>query len=481
MKNLLLTALASAPLISSTSALHLAPRSASPRVVELATTRKTVHPVEHDRTRLNRRAGTVTVSLENEQTLYFAECTLGTPAQSLRLHIDTGSSDLWVNSANSSFCSTNTCTGGTYDGSSSSSYKYVNSYFNISYVDGTGAAGDYASDTLTIGSISLTNFQFGIGFTSSSQEGVLGIGYTSNEVQVNRAGSMAYPNLPQAMVQGNLINTNAYSLWLNDLDANTGSILFGGVNKDKYHGELATVPIIKEYDAYYEFIIALTGVKITDGSTSTSFDSSASLPTAALLDSGSSLIYLPDDVTEAIYNNVNAVYDGQAGVAYVDCSLASNASTLDFDFSGQTIQVPYNELVLDVESSDGSPLTFQNGQAACVFGIAPAQGSEPVLGDTFLRSAYVVYDLTNNEISLAQTNFNSTQDDIVEITKNSAVPGATAVASAVTTVAAQTGGARIGTPTSTVTAVPNAAEEHLVSFGTMGVALGVVGIVFVML
>lgn len=485
MKNLLCTALASAPLISLISGLSLAPRSASPRVVELATTRKAVHPVEHDSRRLRRRDGTVTVTLDNEETLYFADCTLGTPAQSLRLHIDTGSSDLWVNSANSTFCESaqGNCAGGTYDPSSSSTYKFVNSDFNISYVDGTGALGDYVSDTLIVGSISITDFQFGVGFQSSSQEGVLGIGYVSNEVQVNRAGGESYPNLPQAMVQGNLITTNAYSLWLNDLDANTGSILFGGVNKDKYHGDLATVPIIKEYNAYYEFIIALTGVAINDGSSSTSFDSSSSLPTAALLDSGSSLVYLPNDITEAIYNNVNAVYDSQSGVAYVECSLANNASTLDFDFSGQTIQVPFNELVLDVGSSGGQPLTFQNGQDACVFGIAPAQGSEPVLGDTFLRSAYVVYDLTNNEISLAQTNFNSTTDDIVEITKSSGVPGATDVASPVTTVAAETGGARIGSPTSasTVTGVPNAASTDFVNFGTISAALGLVGAVFAML
>ena len=485
MKTIILSALAGASLIFPISALNLAPRSASPRVVQLATTRKSVHPLEHDRRRLSRRDGTVSVTLDNEETLYFADCTLGTPAQSLRLHIDTGSSDLWVNSPNSTFCESarNACAGGTYDSSSSSSYKYVNSDFNISYVDGTGAVGDYVSDTLTIGSISLTDFQFGVGFESSSQEGVLGIGYVTNEVQVNRAGGASYPNLPQALTQGGLISANAYSLWLNDLDASTGNILFGGVNKDKYNGDLATVPIIKEFNAYYEFIIALTGVTISDGSSSTSFDSSTSLPTAALLDSGSSLVYLPNDITEDIYNSVGATYDSQSGVAYVDCTLANNASTLDFDFSGQTIQVPYNELVLDVGSSDGNQLTFSNGVPACVFGIAPAQGSEPVLGDTFLRSAYVVYDLENNEISLAQTNFNSTTDDIVEITQSSGVPGATDVASPVTTVAAETGGARIGSPTSTSspTDVSSAASAELVNLGVMGAALGVVFVCFAML
>lgn len=85
--------------------------------------------------------------------------------------IDTGSSDLWTNTPNSTLCkkSESGCsTSGTYDATSSESYSYVNSDFNITYADGTGAAGDYVTDTLTIGGATIENFQFGIGFTSGS-------------------------------------------------------------------------------------------------------------------------------------------------------------------------------------------------------------------------------------------------------------------------------------------------------------------------
>jgi len=68
-----------------------------------------------------------------------------------------------------------------------------------------------------------------------------------------------------------------------------------------------------------------------------------------------------------------------------------------------------------------------------------------VLGDTFLRSAYVVYDLSNNEISLAQTNFNATKSNVMEIQSGSAgVPNATGVPNAVSSLAVGTGGARNG-------------------------------------
>lgn len=106
-----------------------------------------------------------------KETQYICNITLGTPGQHFRLAIDTGSSDLWCNAANSTLCSSQGApcmTSGTYDFASSSTSKIVSSDFNISYADGSGASGDYVTDTLSIGGVSLNNFQFGVGYTSSS-------------------------------------------------------------------------------------------------------------------------------------------------------------------------------------------------------------------------------------------------------------------------------------------------------------------------
>ena len=66
-----------------------------------------------------------------------------------------------------------------------------------------------------------------------------------------------------------------------------------------------------------------------------------------------------------------------------------------------------------------------------------------MLGDTFLRSAYVVYHLGNNQISLAPTVFNATDSDIREIGNGTdGVPNATLVPGAVSTGAGRGGGAR---------------------------------------
>ncbi|KAJ8068818.1 hypothetical protein OCU04_002511 [Sclerotinia nivalis] len=415
-----------------TNAIQLQKRTDGPaRVVALDMVRKQVdNPLARDKLRKLRRSKTVTATLDNEETLYFVNGTLGTPAQNLRLHIDTGSSDLWVNTATSTLCSErrSSCkAAGTYSANSSSTYAYVASDFNISYVDGSGASGDYVTDTFTIGSTTLDKLQFGIGYTSSSPEGILGIGYEINEVQVGRARKSAYKNLPAQMVADGLINSNAFSLWLNDLDASTGSILFGGVDTARYHGQLETLPIQKESGYYAEFLITLTEVMLGD------LVIAKDQALAVLLDSGSSLTYLPDAMAEAIFEQVDAQYDYSEGAAYVPCSLASNSSALNFTFTSPTIQVTMDELVIPVTSSNGQQLRFTDGTAACLFGIAPAGESTAVLGDTFIRSAYIVYDLANNEISLAQTNFNATATSVVEITTGtSAVPDAALVSNAAT-------------------------------------------------
>jgi hypothetical protein len=317
----------------------------------------------------------------------------------------------------------------------------VNNDFNITYADGSGASGEYASETVTIGSATLKELQFGIGYNSGSSEGVLGIGYPANEVQVGVSGGSPYANLPKAMVNKGLIKSNAYSLWLNDLDANTGSILFGGVNTKKYHGTLETLPIQKAGGVYSEFVIALTSVVLSNSSGTTNYTTKA-LPAAVLLDSGSSLTYLPDVIVEGLFNDLEVSYDSSSGVGFMPCKSSSNKVNISYTFSSPTINVALSELLLDI-----GDYFYDNGDRACAFGIVPAGESMSVLGDTFLRSAYVVYDLANNEISLANTNFDSTGNNVLEITTGTdSVPGATAVANPVTTVAAVGSGARIGGP-----------------------------------
>ena len=409
------------------------------KVLGLDIQRRAVDPVAHDR--LRRRSKTVQETVDNLDTLYFANASLGTPPQSLRFHLDTGSSDLWANSKKSDICSAagNLCSNsGAYDANASSTYSYVNSLFNISYIDGSSALGDYATDTFAFGGQTIKDLQFGIGYRSSSQESIMGIGYAVNEVQVARAGGKPYANLPALLAKDGVTNTNAYSLWLNDLDASTGSILFGGVDTAKYSGQLSKLPIIQEEGVFVEFIIALTGLG-QNGEPGSIFNNQT---VAVLLDSGSSLTYLPDNIVSSLYTEFKASYDSGQGAAFVDCNLANKKASLDFTFTSPTISVALNELV--VVSG------YQRGKPICILGIAPAGDSTSVLGDTFLRSAYVVYDLDNNQIAMAPTNFNSTDSNVSEIASGTdGMPDATVVPNAVSTADLGAGAARNGGPSVT--------------------------------
>jgi hypothetical protein len=90
-----------------------------------------------------------------------------------------------------------------------------------------------------------------------------------------------------------------------------------------------------------------------------------------------------------------------------------------------------------------------------------------------------VYDLNNNEISIAPTNFNATSSNIKEISANiGGVPGAVAVTNAVSTLAVASGGARNGgQPTVTAIGSIAAATPTGVPMGKI-VAVAAAGLAF---
>lgn len=331
------------------------------------------------------------------------------------MQIDTGSSDIWVEVADSQLCQSqgDPCSAsGTYNNESSSSYKYVNSLFNIQYADGTQAAGDYATETfdiggtfqswdriLTVAGVDVSDMEFGVGSASTSTEGVMGVGFVYNEAILEYENESPYPNLVDQMVSQNLIESQTYSLYLDDLDASTGVILFGGVDTDKFSGTLATLPInVDETNTASAFVITLTGLSLTPpGDSAQGIGASSTYPLNVLLDSGSSYMSLPSAVVSSIASVMGASYSRQLG-GYIlpNCDQQYESGSLNFFFSGVEIQIPYDEFIVNPTATDGSPFLYNNGDEVCMLGILAESASEDnlaVLGDTFLRSAYVVYDL----------------------------------------------------------------------------------------
>ena len=157
-----------------------------------------------------------------------------------------------------------------------------------------------------------------------------------------------------------------------------------------------------------------------------SFTTVTDLPQTAVLDSGAGGIHLPSLIDKGIYNTFGATYN-TPGIATISCIAQTATGCLSFTFSGVTINVPVSTLV----RVDPSNLL---SSGTCYFDIQPlltnSQVSPILLGDPFLRNAYVVYNLSENEIALAQTIFEVTTSNIMETVNDTdgadGIPGVSA-------------------------------------------------------
>ncbi|OJD35448.1 aspartic-type endopeptidase [Diplodia corticola] len=388
------------------------------------------------------RRDTVTANLANYQSLYQINVTVGTPGQRIGLQIDTGSSDVWFPYAGSTQCQEGQCESSFRPADSSTFEDVGENEFQIQYVDGTSITGDYIRDVLAIGDTEIRNMTMAVATDADDTPmGIMGVGFIQDET-LAQTDNTTYPNVPVQLLQQGHISSLAYSLWLNDLDASTGNVLFGGVDSDKYSGNLIGLPIQPDSQSgeITSFTVALGGVNVKS-SGGKSVYSKTDLAVPAILDSGTTLTLLPDDIATDIINGVGARNTRDYGYV-VNCNIGDTGATIEFSFGGDggpTISVGMDEMVLPLTDTDGNPARFRNsGEEACIFGIEPAGDAPILLGDTFMRSAYVVYDLHNRQIALANTKFNATSSNVQEIS-NSTIPGVSSVASGLTVTQTATG------------------------------------------
>ncbi len=355
--------------------------------------------------------------LDNKDYFYMINFTLGTPAQEIiGVTLDTGSSDLWVSSKSNPYCQEINCEEyGFYDLGASSTWKYNNSKFSIQYGDYTYAKGDWGMDTIHIGDTSVPNFNFAVATDANSSFGVFGIGFDTLETSPT-----TYINFPGALVANGLINSQAYSLFLNSEEAESGSILFGAVDHSKYTGPFITVPIISKHRTS----VYLTGLSSSiDGCDTDLFehDDTVSIQEElleegglyVLLDSGTTLSFLPAAFVDKIGKTLGATFSEDVGLYTMPCN--QPGQTLDFKFSCSTIKTPLSNFLWAAYYDNGSPAYFPNGDPMCFLTIEKTDGI-PILGDSFLRAVYAVFDLDNHQVSLAQAKLDpSSISDIEEI------------------------------------------------------------------
>ncbi|KOG99275.1 Yps5p DI49_1721, partial [Saccharomyces eubayanus] len=380
--------------------------------------------------------------------IYVVEMQVGTPPQTAYLQLDTGSSDMCVNEANTSYCESladghdvwtsnyeltatateisSTATSrkayntpcsywGTFNPNTSSTFKYNETNFRVTYADNSYYAGTYGTDVVSLGNITLSNFTFGVANDTEKYNGILGISLPSAE-ETDESGMpsgktpFVYENFPMALKSQGKIEKIAYSLFLNERNARFGSILFGAVDKSKYSGQLYTLPMLQAYNSLDAnnpgMFVTAQSVAILDSKSGNKTVSEVQFP--VLFDSGTSTSLLPTEIADAIGKIFDGKYSSDNQGYIFDCSKV-NDTLLSVDFGGFNISANISNFVTPLKDH-------------CVLDIM-ASDEVFLLGDDFLVDTYAVYDLENHEVSLAQASFNSQEEDI-EIISDS-VPGAT--------------------------------------------------------
>lgn len=291
------------------------------------------------------KSGLGSIELINEWSFYTTSIKVGSNGDENTVLIDTGSSDLWVMS-NNVFCTLPTstkrsleddkdldieydnlhqkehakreptstytdgdvctlCTSlGAFNTETSTSFKLNSTDFSNSYGDGTFANGVWGTDVISVGPFNVPDVSFGVVNDTTSQVGVFGIGLSTLESTndpIDPLSAYVYENFPIRLKNTGAINKVAYSLFLNNYDSLSGSVLFGAVDHAKYSGQLQTVPIINIYPQIFDnptsFNIVLDSITIGD---STQNIPVSTLRLGALLDSGTTLTYLPLPIVQAI-------------------------------------------------------------------------------------------------------------------------------------------------------------------------------------
>lgn len=200
----------------------------------------------------------------------------------------------------------------------------------------------------------------------------------------------------------------------------TGQILFGGYDKNKFTGDLIMLPLQEDSvtNTIDSFAVAWSSMSFTDGVNGTVTLTDTEFPMAAILDSGTTLTYLPQEIFDILSDVFGATYDDDFQAYLVSCDIKKIAGQLNYGFGGTdgpVIAVPFAELAPPAYSLNGAVYTDKSGDEVCVFGLQPNTAGDPILfGQTFLRSAYVMYDLTNLQAGLAPVVFDSTTSNIVE-------------------------------------------------------------------
>jgi len=318
-------------------------------------------------------------NVENE--LWVAEISIGTPRQTFRVVMDTGSSNLWIPSVLCNFAQDLGCIGkNKYDHTQSKTYQ-ADACWPLFIPYGTGFMGGYLSnDTVWLGKVGIPKCEFGEAiwladfFQPYPIDGILGLAYVNIAMD-------SVPPVFDVMWERKLIPEYLFSVYLsNTQNDNSSVIIFGGTDNAYYTGDIQWVDLL--YPSYY--LVNMETITV-DGE---NLHSCLLDLCPTVIDTGTSLIVAPPYVVDSLIAKIGNVNQ--------DCSNMNDLPPITFTLGGIDFELTSEFYVIQDLSNPNDP--------QCSLGIVECWEIAPlfIMGDPFLRAYYSVYDKGNSRVGFAK-------------------------------------------------------------------------------
>nr|AAF81254.1 pregnancy-associated glycoprotein 4 [Sus scrofa] len=313
--------------------------------------------------------------------VYVGNISIGTPPQQFSVVFDTGSSDLWVPSI---YCKSKACvTHRSFNPSHSSTFHDRGKSIKLEYGSGK-MSGFLGQDTVRIGQLTSTGQAFGLSkeetgkaFEHAIFDGILGLAYPSIAI---KGTTTVIDNLKKQ----DQISEPVFAFYLSS-DKEEGSVvMFGGVDKKYYKGDLKWVPLTQT--SYWQ--IAL------DRITCRGRVIGCPRGCQAIVDTGTSMLHGPSKAVAKIHSLINAKHFEKEYV--VPCNARKALPDIVFTINNVDYPVPAQAYIRKNANNNRCYSTFEDIMDTL------NQREIWILGDVFLRLYFTVYDEGQNRIGLAQ-------------------------------------------------------------------------------
>ncbi|RDW91528.1 hypothetical protein BP5796_02693 [Coleophoma crateriformis] len=306
---------------------------------------------------------------------YFTEVALGSKGTLMYMLLDTGAGTSWVMGPT---CTSDSCVlHNSFGPADSTTYKSSTETFSVSYGSGS-VSGTLATDSLTLAgltfSMTLGNANLtSADFTAFPFDGILGLSMATG----------ATPNFVQTLVSSKSLKSNLFGISINRAEdgTNTGEINFGAPDTSKFDGSLS-----------YSAVSGAAGGDWAIPMDDMGLDGSLAGLTGKLayIDTGTSYIFGPPTDVATFHKLITGSQTSDSITYSVPCT---TTTTVEFVFN----KVSYSVSAADwVGGSVGSGMCTSN-----IFGHAVVDGAW-LLGDTFLKNVYSVFDIDGNRIGFAE-------------------------------------------------------------------------------